>query len=278
MIEWLPLRCRQDGDDVVYSRLECPGADMALVSPDLWRASFDELPLLAEGESKIVRIIDERRVIVRLKPTLYSYSANRAAVVEGTEKLRLSISRRLWALLESQGVPTTITHVGDDYYISRRVDPPPIEVIVKAALIGTPKHVYKGLERFPTRLSTRLLSGERHEPYVRFDWRNPLPDRDECMPLWLADQFIDTKAAEKLALRAFAVLSEFLSDRGIDLLDICFFVSRNGDSLFGEVSPDCMRAKYRLTDLDKDVWRKGKDADTVRSQWTKFLQLIQEAC
>lgn len=244
---------------------------------DRVRQVFDDLPLLVEGDSKIVRCLGEDQVMIRLKPTLFSYSANRAGQVPGTDELRLRISKRLWGVLEAGGVPTTITYVGDDYYVSKRVQAPPIETIVKAAQVGTPKHIYQGLATFPTRNGGFVLPGQRHLPYVRFDWRNPLPMRDECMPLGLADQFIDTGAAERLALRAFSALATFLASRQIELLDICFFVTVDGDAVFGEVSPDCMRAKFKADDLDKDLWRNGKDAGTVLQKWTEFCRRVEEA-
>ena len=115
----------------------------------------------------------------------------------------------------------------------------------------------------------------RHEPYVRFDWRNPLPYKDECMPVWLANQFIDVEKAEKLALESFNVLQRFLNKRGIDMLDICFFISADGQSVFGEISPDCMRAKYAQDDLDKDLWRKGKAPEMILKRWRAFLDLVE---
>lgn len=103
----------------------------AFAYPEHWRSMFEDLPLLIEGESKVIRVIDDQNVIVRLKPTLFSYSANRAATVEGTDRLRLRISERLWRMLETEGVPSTIVHVGEDYYISRRVAAPPRQARVK---------------------------------------------------------------------------------------------------------------------------------------------------
>jgi phosphoribosylaminoimidazole-succinocarboxamide synthase len=241
------------------------------------RKRFDSLPLIVEGESKIVRQAGDGLTMVRLKPTLFSYSANRAAVVQGTETLRLRISAILWKTLEESGIAVGICHVGDDYYVAELVTPPPIEVIVKAAHVGTPKHLYKGLESARTRHGGFIAPEMRHAAYVRFDWRNPLPEKDECMPLWLADQFIDTRVAERTALSAFDVLQKFLGKRGIELLDICFFITADGKSIFGEVSPDCMRAKYRADDLDKDLWRRGKDAATIIAQWSAFLRLIEAA-
>lgn len=239
------------------------------------RANFDRLPLLIEGESKIVKQINDELVIITLKPTLFSYSANRTAVVEGSDELRLRISQVLWKELATAGVDIAVACVGADFYVSRKVDAPPIEVIVKSAHVGTPKHLYHNMDKYRTRTGGVLLPELRHEPYVRFDWRNPLPHKDECMPPWLADQFIDTKKAEEVALQSFDILQRFLKTRGIDMLDICFFISADGRTVFGEISPDCMRAKYEHEDLDKDLWRKGKDRQTVLNRWGEFLGLVE---
>jgi phosphoribosylaminoimidazole-succinocarboxamide synthase len=239
------------------------------------RALFEELPLLVEGESKIVRQIDNGLVIIRLKPTLFSFSANRTAVVAGTDELRLRISQVLWTELSRAGIEVAVLCAGPDFYISRKVDAPPIEVVVKSAHVGTPKHLYHDMNRYRTRNGGTIQAEMRHEPYVRFDWRNPLPYKDECMPDWLARQFIDVDKASDLALNSFAVLQRFLNARGIDMLDICFFISSDGKSVFGEISPDCMRAKYAQEDLDKDLWRKGKDTETILRRWRAFLEMVE---
>src|SRR5688572_23693765 len=49
---------------------------------------FDDLPLLAEGDSKIVRSLNDKIVVERFKPTVYSFTTNRYGMVEGTEELR----------------------------------------------------------------------------------------------------------------------------------------------------------------------------------------------
>ncbi len=231
---------------------------------------FDRLPLLIEGESKVMRSAAPGLAIVRLKPTLYSITANRAGVVEGTDILRLRISEILWRILSRGGIQTTIRAVSERSYLTEYVNPPPIEIIVKACQLGTPKHIYHGISERKTRRGGRLEPGAIHEPYVRFDWRNPLPMRDECMPSWLADQFIDVKKAEATALKAFALLVAFMAERRLELLDICFMITEAGDTIYGEVSPDCMRVKSLGEDLDKDLWRKGKDAETIVKQWARF--------
>ncbi|ARV59584.1 hypothetical protein BZZ01_13935 [Nostocales cyanobacterium HT-58-2] len=236
---------------------------------------FESFPLFCEGESKVVRELGNNLVLIRMKPTLFSYKANRYAIVEGTEQYRLEISRILWQCLAKAGVTVSIKGVGKHSYVSEKVTPVPVEVVVKACHVGTPKHIYKKMESYQTRFGQYICPGDTHEPYVRFDWRNPLPERDECLPIWIANQYIDIKVAEQTALKSFHVLRQFLSPRKIHLQDICFFITQDGKEIYGEVSPDCMRVKYEGDDLDKDVFRQGKSADEVLNKYRKFLELIQ---
>jgi phosphoribosylaminoimidazole-succinocarboxamide synthase len=249
-------------------------ADMMRIL-DTADAQFEQLPLLAEGESKIIREASPGLAIVRLKPTLYSITFNRTGVVEGTDILRLRSSEILWDVLTRGGIQTTILAVGERSYLTEYIDTPPIEVIVKACQVGTPKHIYHKISERKSRFDDYLVAGMPHDAYVRFDWRNPLPMRDECMPLWLANRFIDVKRAEETALKSFRLLTEFLRRREIEILDICLMIDESGDAIYGEVSSDCMRVKSLGQDLDKDLWRKGKDAETILKQWTHFLDLIQ---
>jgi phosphoribosylaminoimidazole-succinocarboxamide synthase len=236
---------------------------------------FDAPDLVQEGESKIIRRVDDETLAIRLKPTVYSFTHQRYGEVPGTESLRLKASIILWQKLIDAGIAVPVVAASEACYLCKDVDAPPIEVIVKSFYVGTPKHLYRGLPATPTRHGRFIEVGSRHPPYVRFDWRNPLPDKDECLPAWLADQFIDTSKAEPLALRAFDVLSRFLASRGIEIQDICFFIDAPANCIFGEISPDCMRVKYRGGDLDKDLWRDGKKAEDVLSRWSKFVSLIE---
>lgn len=234
----------------------------------------EEWQLIAEGESKVVYRTSNGLYAVRLKPSLYSFTANRNDTVPGSEIIRLRISEVLWDVLRKAGISVAVVAVYADHYITEPVEVPNIEVIVKRALVGTPKHIYRGIGEVPTRLGEYLLPDKKHPPYVRFDWRNPLPFRDECLPEALADLYIDTSRARNTALQTFSALESFLGNRGIDILDICLFIDAHGEKVFGEISPDCMRAKHRGDDLDKDTWRKGEDGSAVISKWTEFYERI----
>jgi phosphoribosylaminoimidazole-succinocarboxamide synthase len=146
-------------------------------------------------------------------------------------------------------------------------------VVVKSRHVGTPKHIYKGLETMPTRNGQRILNGSEHTPYVRFDWRNPLPQRDECMPLDLADYFIDTQEAKTTALAAFGKLRDYMVERGLHLIDICLFITADGREIFSEISPDCMRFEF----LSRQGVSNESDLTDERliQRWSRFLELIR---
>ena len=64
----------------------------------------------------------------------------------------------------------------DEFALVTEERMPPVEVIVKAALVGTPAHIDHGFVGTMDRHGRPFEKGEPHDPYVRFDYRNPLPD------------------------------------------------------------------------------------------------------
>lgn len=261
------------------------------------RDQWETLPLLFRGESKEIRIVDEDHVMVRLIPSLYSYSQNRSAMVEGTDAARLEAFRVLSDVLSAAGLVMATVAFGEDYYVTRRLlkqgmdHVPPIEVIVKARHVGTPKHALFRIADHEGRDGRCIRPGQAHEPYVRFDYTNPLKDdagcrlRDECLPTGLADRYIDTACAERTAMAAFCALYGFLSSRGIRLDDICFKLDDSGQVIFGEISPDCMRAVWvgdtadffdaTGQDRSKDTFRAGSEPEEVLQTYRRFNKALQ---
>ncbi|SNR86637.1 hypothetical protein [Puniceibacterium sediminis] len=260
------------------------------------RRSWEDLPLLTRGESKEIRIVDDAHVIVRMIPSLYSFTQNRSAVIEGTDTARLNSFRILSDVLADAGLRMATLAFGSDYYITRRLRDnsvdhvPPIEVIVKSRHVGTPKHGLYKISDHRTRDGGRIEPERAHVPYVRFDYTNPLKDdkgcrlRDECLPTGLADRYIDTASAEKTAMSAFCALYAFLSRHGIRLDDICLKIDHTGSIIFGEVSPDCMRAVWvgeaqdffgaSGEDCSKDTFRAGSQPEEVRHTYERFNRVL----
>ncbi len=271
-----------------------------------------------EGESKRIFQVKSRHkkeiALVELKPTLYSFTANRYGVVEGTDKLRLDfwelfagyLNRQHldrgfgffglqtlshwtgsngWAQHIASSLPTNflgrISVEGKDYAIVTFADSlPPIEVVWKKYFVGSMKHNLKGVDKHPRTSgydrekmeSPILYEAKLPEPIVRYDWRNPLPDKDECIPDEFARMYIETLNAQYHVRGASEELDNLLRGAGYELVDICYFMDHPGRRIYSEISPDCMRIRKKEESFDKDLWRQGKDAATIISTWTELYR------
>jgi phosphoribosylaminoimidazole-succinocarboxamide synthase len=256
---------------------------------ELWvdsATSYADLPLFCAGNSKELRRTAEPGILIgRFLPTLYAYTSNRAGTVPGTDALRLQISRLFWRRLHGVGVRTCYLACSRDLVLVSEEAIPPVEVIVKRALVGTPAHIYDGLFGRRDRFGRAFVKGEPHPAYVRFDYRNPLTAetgerlRDEMLPVQLADRLIDTRAAEASALRITAAIDALFKAAGLQVIDICLMFDDTGTVLCGEISPDNMRIKplSHDGDFDKDLWRKNRPAEEIIAQWTTLLSKLEAA-
>jgi phosphoribosylaminoimidazole-succinocarboxamide synthase len=251
---------------------------------------FEALPLVVEGESKLVRDAGEGLAVIRFKPTIYSFTANRAGVVPGSDVLRLRASKIMTGVLRSAGIKHAYRAVNDRFVLSDLIaKPPPIEVVVKAFHSGTSKHRYYGMAGTPIRASHPFYAGYTFEPeggyptpLVRFDWRNPMrqPETgtrlaDEVLGDAQADWFIDVAKARLTALQTFRVLSSFLAEHDVVLYDLCLFIAEDGGTVFGEISQDCGRFRhFDLGSLDKDEWRAGGSSEHVLRKWQLLLDIL----
>lgn len=255
-------------------------------------ADFEKLPLVVEGESKIVRQIDDNLAVIKFKPTIYSFTQNRAGIVPGSDLLRLRTTARIVSLLKQKGIKHAYREFSDRYILSDLIhSPPPIEVVLKAFHSGTSKHRYYDMTKYPVRASHPYYAGKKFEadggypcPLVRFDWRNPLKDSsgknlaDEVMSESLADWFIDVKEASKTALKLHRALSDILAKCDVVVYDLCLFITEDGQTVFGEISQDCGRFRhFDLGSLDKDVWRTGGSSEAVLEKWKLLDTLIEKA-
>jgi phosphoribosylaminoimidazole-succinocarboxamide synthase len=277
---------------------------------------FGRLPLVIEGESKEVRYAGGGRVVIRFKPTIYSFTANRCGVVPGSDVLRLRATRVFVDVLRRAGLRHAYQQLNDRFVLADLVVQPrtaltpspfrpddlgpaemaqlavapPIEVVIKCMHSGTSKHRYAGMAGQPVRRDHPYYAGMSFgaddgypQPIVRFDWRNPLHDAqgnrlaDEVLPDAIADWFIDAARARQTALAAQDALAEFLASRDIVCYDLCLFVTEDGGTIFGEISQDCGRYRhFDLGSLDKDVWRAGGSSEQVLAKWQTLLDAIGE--
>lgn len=257
---------------------------------DITYDDFKKLPLFVEGESKEIRKINDEYGVIYFKPTIYSFTANRTAVVLDSNIPRVQVSSVLCEVLKKSGIDHAYIDYGNEFVLTRLIkNAPNIEVVIKANHTGTSKHRYYCMNGSVVRKSHPYYDGmiiKNNEPYpepiVRFDWRNPFQDpitkiplADEVLGDSQADLFIDVNQARQTAINTFSVLSDLLQTKDIIIYDLCLFISEDGKTVFGEISPDCGRYRhYDLGSLDKDVWRAGGSSQEVLEKWNLLYNLI----
>ena len=253
---------------------------------NLTQGEFDALPLVAQGESKVIRRLGVDFDVIQYIPSIYSHKKRRADFIPGSEVQRMESTRHALRLLAWEQVPHTYWYVGSKFIMAQRLEqpPPPVEVVVKSRYTGTDKYRYVGLDKMPTRTGAPVVDAQDlyPAPYVRFDWRNANThaEGDVAMSESVADWFIKVDDARDLALTAYKGLNRHFHRFGVDIWDLCFFVTADGKAIFGEVSPDNGRYKRmddsKDTDLDKDIWRAGGSSELVLQKWTLLARMMKD--
>jgi len=258
-----------------------------------------------EGESKKIHSW-KNFALIELKPTMYSFTHNRYGIVENTDNLRLDFwnlfATRINTIVSdnlidkknkfsnkindlfSAGIikkefPFISNYLGEitvnntRYAITRFAkEIPHLEVVWKNYLVGTMKHNLKEVDQHTTKYQTKLLyEKEFPKDIIRFDWRNPLPDKDECIPDEFADFYLDTKSAREVARLTSHIINFILQEKGYELIDLCYFMNYEGNGIYSEITPDGMRIRKKGKSFDKDLWRSGKDVDTINQVWKELL-------
>lgn len=262
---------------------------------------FESLPLLVEGESKIVRRWTDKLVAVRFKPTVYSFTANRYGEVAGTDLIRLNFTAALFRLMASTrfdgaAIPRSAfvaqveSPASGPLLIERMVESCNIEARIKRYHIGSPVHRYLFTEKHPTTLESGgpLSRWSRLDsPVVCFDWRHPLFDEegrrladeplsDDYAAVWMHD----VGYAKEMARQTFIWMEKMFEVAGVRLIDMCIFIDRAGQTIYGEISPDCMRVRLDLGDpsqaeaADKDLWRAGHSSESLHRRYEELHQRL----
>ncbi len=261
---------------------------------------FEKLPLLVEGESKIVRLLNSKMVVERFKPTVYSYTHNRYGEVEGTAELRILFTAEMFRRMNaynakdkkklSNAFLAELNTSDGPLLVQQKVETCNLEVRVKRYHIGSPLHRYKYTEKYDTVQPNGqpLKKWSKFDvPVVCFDWRHPLTDEsgnrladepisDDYAAIWMDDVI----QAKKLARETFSWMERIFEEAGLLLVDACFFIDKKGTMLYGEISPDCMRVKNGSGDpgisdsFDKDLWREGEKERLVSKRYQKLFHML----
>ncbi len=215
--------------------------------------------LVYEGKAKSLYEHPEEDdlLVMEFRDDITAFNMEKVDKVEGKGVCNCLISARLFEVLEDAGIPTHYVELADERrMIVERLDMFKLEVICRNIATGSL------VERLP------FEEGEELDPpIVEFDYKSdeygdPMVNMDHIRALGLASED-EVERMRELTLKVNEVLSEFLEDRGIILVDfkLEFGVNPDGEVVVGdEISPDTCRfwdAETRES-LDKDIFREDK--------------------
>lgn len=267
-----------------------------------------------EGESKkVYKDPNSDICLIRLKPTLYSYTFNRYDVVAGTDDLRykfwdifakyinnitfnylyngnINCNNKVFELLDKinfdHNYPFLNSYLGSifidnkTYAICKYVEnQTPLEVVWKQRFVGTMKHTLLDVDKYRTKFGKPIDYEGFMPEIIRFDWRNPCwrdekRYKDECIPDDFAAFYTDINNAKNTCKAISNIIDEMLHKAGYKFIDTCYFINSSGNIIYSEITPDGMRIQ-KINDndsrFDKDLWRQGKDKDTILRVWSELL-------
>ncbi len=230
-----------------------------------------------EGKAKkLYATADPDLVIAYFKDDATAFNAKKKGTIEDKGVINNRMSELFFTLLECEGVKTHfVRRMNDREMLCKRLEIVPAETVVRNIVAGS---------------MAKRLGREEGEtlpfPIVEFYYKSdPLDD-----PLILPEHAIafgwateaELRAIRETALRVNRVLSDFLDQRGVILVDFKLeFGRHHGEILLGdEICPDTCRFwdKATLTKLDKDRFRRdlGK-VEEAYQEVAKRLGILPEA-
>lgn len=228
---------------------------------------------LYEGKAKIIYKTDNPdKLIAYYKDSATAFDALKKATIEGKGVINNRLASLFFSLLNEKGIPTHfIKQLSDREMLIYKVEIIPVEVVVRNIAAGS---IVKRLgipEKTPFNpplIEFYLKNDELHDPIIC---------REHILAMNLATEE-EIETMKKLALKVNEVLSEFLKEHGIILVDFKLEFGRRPDGsivLADEISPDTCRLWDEKTGekLDKDRFR--FDLGDLLEGYTKILKKLE---
>jgi len=241
------------------------------------------LPIVMEGNSRILRDLSQDYYLIQFKNNVFSYTQNRAETISETGNARLQSFRSLLTLMhyEHSYLLHDTEYIGSDFIVARKGEVPPIEVLCKAYPVGSDSHLYENLLKNNKLFNAdaplltyhdRPVPRYKRAPLVKATWRNEISyGKDEIMTDDYMEQLFDdwdkVKTDAKNSFRALERSFRHIDSEAV-LIDCCFIYTTTGHHIY-EFSPDMLRMSW---DMDKDVFRKGSSTEETRNAWNNFAK------
>ena len=233
-----------------------------------------EFTKLGEGKTKEVYAYDNSHVLLKFKDSITAGDGAKKDELAGKGVLNAQTSAFLFRLLESKGIETHYVGMYDERtMIAKKLTMIPVEVVLRNIATGSIVKrlpVKEGEVFNPPIIEFFLKDDARHDPLLNYYHMEyfKLMTRKEA------------EAVEEIMLKANQILYPFFKSKGLILYDFKLEFGRlDGKLVVGdEISLDSMRIREEKTGriLDKDLYRKGADLQTVKNAYEEFFRRISE--
>ncbi len=233
---------------------------------------MEKLAQLYEGKAKKVYATDDPGVVlVDYKDDATAFNGQKKGTILGKGAINNRVTNHLMRLLEKNGVPThLIKELSPRETLVKKVTIVPLEVIVRNVAAGS--------------LSKRLGLPEgtpMKKTVLEFCYKDdalgdPMVNRYHIAAMeWATDA--EMEIISNYSLKVNQVLSDYLSDLNIELIDFKLEFGRTADGtivLADEISPDTCRFWDKTTHekLDKDRFR--RDLGGVEDAYHEILKRL----
>lgn len=228
--------------------------------------------LLYAGKAKSVYRTDKSgELLIRFRDDITAFDGAKKDCFAGKGTYNARISAFFFGYLEEHGVRTHfISACEDRSMVVRALKMIPIEIIVRNIAAGSM------VKNFPIKAGTMLSP-----PVIVIDYKDdakhdPMLNDDLIITLKIATPD-ELREIKQIALQINGILSEYLAERGIQLVDFKLEFGKCEDSIIvgDEISMDSMRLWDANTgeSLDKDVYRfeKGDVMEAYRQVAERIL-------
>ena len=227
---------------------------------------------LYEGKAKKVFATEDPNLcIVSYKDDATAFNGLKKGTILGKGAINNRVTNHLMRLLEKNGVPThLVEELNDREILVKKVHIVPLEVIVRNIAAGSLS------KRLGIPEGVKMNSTVLEYCYKDDDLGDPMVNEYHILAMgWATREELDRIAA--YSFRINEVLSEYLKEAGIELIDFKLEFGRTADGqivLADEISPDTCRFWDIQTHekLDKDRFR--RDLGRVEDAYQEILRRL----
>ena len=227
---------------------------------------------LYEGKAKKVFSTEDREIyIVSYKDDATAFNGEKKGTIVGKGVINNRVTNHLMKMLEANGIPTHfVEELSERETAVKKVTIVPIEVIVRNIAAGSLS------KRLGLPEGTKLAKTVLEHCYKDDALGDPMINEYHIAALDLATEDEMKKIAE-YSFKVNKILSEYLHDLGIELIDFKLEYGRTSDGtliLADEISPDTCRFWDTQTGkkLDKDRFR--RDLGDVEDAYNEVLKRL----